>query len=133
MPTLLADALPADCMTGTFNSHGVIPLAITILGLALAVYALTKAFQFLREESEAKHTRTPPPDRRKTKAWLLGLWLLAPPSWLFVEDIFLYRAFGKPACFDFFTHAQQLVTNGWIVTAAALAFLYFGKEVLGKD
>ena len=129
----LAEAFPPDCMTGTFNSHGGVALAVTILGLIFAVYALTKAFQFLREEAEAKHTKTTPPNRHKQKAWLLGLWTLLPPTWLFCEHIFLYRAFGKPACFDFFTHAQTIVLTGWLATLAVLTLLYFGRSILGRD
>ena len=131
--TLLAATLPPECMTGTFYSHGGIALAITAAGLLLAIYALAKAFQFLREEADAKRTNTTPHNRHSQKAWLLGLWTLLPPTWLLCEHIFLYRAFGKPACFDFFTHAQQLVLTGWLATLAVLTLLYFGKQILGKD
>ncbi len=120
-------------MTGTFHSHGSVALTITVAGLLFAIYALTRAFQFLREESHARRTQTTPPDRHTAKAWLLGLWVLLPPTWLLCEHIFLYRAFGKPACFDFFTHAQHIVITGWLATLAVLTFLYFGKEILGKD
>ena len=130
---LLAQALPPECMTGTFYSHGSIALAITILGLLLAAYALTKAFQWLREEAEAKHTNATPPNRHSQKAWLLGLWTLLPPTWLLSEHIFLYRAFGKPACFDFFTHAQTIVLTGWLATLAVLTLLSFGKQIFGRD
>ena len=133
MPPLLAEALPPECMTGTFNSHGGIALAVTILGLLFAIYALTRAFHFLRKEADARRINTTPPDRRTAKAWLLGIWTLLPPTWLFCEHIFLYRAFGKPACFDFFTHAQNIVLTGWLATLAVLAFLLFGREILGKD
>ena len=133
MTPLPAEALPPECMEGTFNSHGFIPLAITILGLFFAIYALTKAFQWLREETDARRNKTTPPDHRTAKAWLLGLWTLLPPAWLFIEDIFLYRPFGKPACFDFFRHAQHLVTTGWLATLAVLTLLYFGKEILSRD
>ena len=133
MPPLLAEALPAECMTGTFYSHGFLALAITILGLLFAIYALTRAFRFLREEADARRTGTAPPDRHSQKAWLLSLWTLLPPTWLFCEHIFLYRAFGKPACFDFFTHAQTIVLTGWLATLAVLTLLYFGKEILGRD
>src|SRR5215471_15391254 len=118
MTPLPAEALPPECMEGTFNSHGFIPLAITILGLFFAISALTKAFQWLREETDARRNKTTPPDHRTAKAWLL------------IEDIFLYRPFGKPACFDFFRHAQHLVTTGWLATLAVLTLLYFGKEIL---
>ena len=130
---LFAEALPPECMTGTFNSHGEVALAITIAGLLFAIYALTRAFHFLREESDARRTKTTPPNRHAQKAWLLGLWTLLPPLWLFCEHIFLYRAFGKPACFDFFTHAQQLVLIGWLATLAVLTLLYFGRHILGND
>lgn len=133
MSALLSVALPPDCMTGTFYSHGGIALAITIVGLLFAIYALTRAFHFLREEAAARRTATTPPDRHAAKAWLLGIWTLLPPTWLFCEHIFLYRAFGKPACFDFFTHAQQLVLTGWLATLALLAILYFGKQIFGND
>jgi len=128
MPAILAEALPPDCMTGTFNSHGGVALAITVLGLLFAIYALTKAFQFLREEAHARRTA---PSHHATKAWLLGIWTLLPPTWLFCEHIFLYRAFGKPACFDFFTHAQTIVLVGWLATLAVLAFLFFGRDIWG--
>lgn len=133
MTLILAEALPPECMSGTFNSHGIIPLAVTILGLLFAIYSLAKAFQWLSEEADARRNKTTPPDRRTAKAWLLGLWTLLPPAWLFIEDIFLYRAFGKPACFDFFRHAQHLVLTGWLATLAVLTLLYFGREILGRD
>ena len=120
-------------MTGTFNSHGGIALAITIAGLLFAIYALTRAFHFLHEESIARSTNTVPPDRHSTKAWLIGIWMLLPPTWLFCEHIFLYRAFGKPSCFDFFTHAQTIVLTGWLASLAVLTFLYFGRDILRKD
>src|SRR5215470_7070567 len=127
MTLLLSEGLPADCMTGTFNSHGGIALAVTILGLIAAIYSLAKGLAWLREARDARRRSTPPPDRHAQKSLLLILWLLAPPTWLFIEDIFLYRAFGKPACFDFFRHAQHLVLSGWIVLVAALFLLYFGR------
>lgn len=133
MIPFLAEALPPECMTGTFYSHGGVALAITVLGLLFAVYALTKAFQFLREEAAAKRTNTTPRNHHTAKAWLLGIWTLLPPTWLLSEHIFLYRAFGKPACFDFFTHAQTIVLTGWLATLAVLTLLYFGREILGRD
>ncbi len=128
MPAILAEALPPDCMTGTFNSHGGVALAITMLGLLFAIYALTRGFHFLREEAHARRTA---PGHHATKAWLLGIWTLLPPTWLFCEHVFLYRAFGKAACFDFFTHAQTIVLIGWLATLAVLTFLYFGRDIWG--
>jgi hypothetical protein len=130
---LLAEALPPDCMTGTFYSHGEVALAITIAGLLFAIYSLARAFRFVREEAEARRTGATPPGRHAQKAWLLGTWTILPPLWLFCEHIFLYRAFGKPACFDFFTHAQSLVLTGWLATLAILALLCFGKQIFGRD
>ncbi len=128
MPAILAEALPPDCMTGTFNSHGGVALAVTVLGLLFAIYALTRGFHFLREEAHARRTA---PGHHATKAWLLGIWTLLPPTWLFCEHVFLYRAFGKAACFDFFTHAQTIVLIGWLATLAVLTFLYFGRDIWG--
>lgn len=125
--------LPPECMTGTFNSHGGIALGVTIAGLLFAVYALTRAFHFLREEADAARNNTSPPNRHPQKAWLLGLWTILPPTWLLCEHIFLYRAFGKPSCFDFFTHAQQIVLIGWLATLAVLTLLCFGRQILGRD
>lgn len=133
MPQPLAEALPPECMTGTFTSHGGVALAVTILGLAFAIYALTKSFRFLGEISDARRTGTDPPNRHSQKAWLLGLWTLLPPTWLFCEHIFLYRAYGKATCFGFFTHAQDIVLTGWLATLAVLAFLCFGRDILGRD
>jgi len=127
MPAILAEALPPDCMTGTFNSHGGVALAITVLGLLFAVYALTQGFRFLREDPHTRRNKS----HHAAKAWLLGIWTLLPPTWLFCEHIFLYRAFGKPACFDFFTHAQTIVLVGWFATLSVLTFLYFGRDILG--
>jgi hypothetical protein len=131
MPAILAEALPPDCMTGTFNSHGGVALAITVLGLLFAVYALVQGFRFLREDAHARRTSITPPSHHAAKAWLLGIWTLLPPTWLLSEHIFLYRAFGKPACFDFFIHAQTIVLVGWLATLAVLTFLYFGRDILG--
>ncbi len=129
MKTLLAEGLPAECMTGTFHSHGGVALAVTVVGLAGAIYSLAKGFSWLREEAGYRRTgHHPPEDRRVAKSWLLGLWVLLPPLWLYVEDIFLYRHYGKAACFDSFRYAQEIVARGWLVVVAVLTFLYFGKE-----
>jgi len=120
-------------MAGTFVSHGWIALAITILGLLFALYALTKGLQWLGEKAMAKRSKTAPPDHHAAKSTLLILWTLLPPTWLYCEHIFLYRAFGKPNCFDSFAHAQWIVATGWLATLVALAFVYFGREILGKD
>jgi nicotinamide riboside transporter PnuC len=133
MTALPAEGVPAECMAGTFNSHGGVALGVTILGLAAAIYSLSRGFAWLREEAEAKRNRTVPPDRRSAKSWLLGLWVLLPPTWFFVEDIFLYRHFGKAACFESFRYAQELAGKGWAATLAVLTVLYFGKEILGKE
>jgi hypothetical protein len=133
MMALLAESVPETCMVGTFNSHGWVALLVTITGLAGAVYSLARGVQFLREEADSKLDTKRPPDRHTAKSWLLGLWLLLPPAWLYVEDIFLFRHFGKAACFEQFRYAQELVSRGWIVLVAALSVLYFGKAILGRD
>lgn len=133
MIVLLTEGIPAECMAGTFHSHGGVALGVTIVGLAGAVYSLSKGFAWLREEADGKRSKREPPDRRTAKSWLLGIWTLLPPTWLLSEHIFLYRAFGKPACFDFFTHAQAIVLAGWLATLAVLGVLYFGKEIFGNE
>jgi len=120
-------------MAGTFVSHGWVALVITILGLLFALYALAKGLQWLGEKAMAKRSKTAPPDRHAAKSTLLILWTLLPPTWLYCEHIFLYRAFGKPNCFDSFAHAQWIVATGWLATLVVLAFVYFGREILGKD
>lgn len=133
MSSFPAEALPPECMAGTFTSNGWIPLAITILGLLFAIYALAKGFQWLREPAMAKHSNAALPDRHAAKSTLLIIWTLIPPAWLYCEHIFLYRAFGKPGCFDSFAHAQWIVATGWLATLAVLVFVYFGLESLSKD
>lgn len=133
MIALLAEGVPEACMAGTFHSHGGVALAVTVAGLAAAVYSLVRAFQWLREEAESKRAHTQTPDRRTAKSWLFGLWLLLPPAWLYVENIFLYRHFGKAACFEQFCYAQEIVSRGWIVLVVALGVLFFGKEILGRE
>jgi hypothetical protein len=133
MIALPAEGVPETCMAGTFHSHGWVALVITIAGLVGAIYSLAMGFRWLREEADGKRAGTQPPDRRTAKNWLLGLWVLLPPAWLFVEYIFLYRHFGKPACFEQFKYAQELVGKGWAATVAVLSVLYFGKEILGKE
>jgi len=133
MTSLLAAALPSECVAGTFTSKGWIALAITILGLLFAMYALTKGFEWLREQTVAKHRSAAPPDRHSAKSTLLTLWTLLPPAWLYCEHVFLYRAFGKPNCFDSFVHAQWIVATGWLATLAVLVLVYFGREILGKN
>ncbi|WP_263415999.1 hypothetical protein [Terriglobus albidus] len=133
MTSFLAEALPPECMAGTFVSNGWIALVITILGLLFALYALAKGLQWLGEQTMAKRSNTTPPDRHSAKSTLLILWILLPPSWMYCEHIFLYRAFGKPDCFDAFAHAQWIVATGWLATLAVLVFIYFGREISGKD
>ncbi|MBS1800181.1 MAG: hypothetical protein JSS95_10175 [Acidobacteria bacterium] len=125
--------VPETCMAGTFHSHGWIALLVTIAGLAGAAYSLAKGFAWMREPIVARRAGAQPPDRHTAKAWLLGVWLLVPPAWLFVEDIFLFRHFGKVECFDQFRYAQELVARGWVVLVVALGFLYFGREIAGKE
>jgi hypothetical protein len=132
MILLLAESLPPECMTGTFNSHGGVALAFTVLGLIAAAFSLAKALQWLREETIAEHRAHTPSDRHIAKAWILGLWVLVPPAWLFVEDIFLYRAYGKAACFASFQYAQQIVFRGWFVLVAVLTALLFGRALFAK-
>src|SRR4051812_851743 len=124
MIALLGEGLPEACMAGTFNSHGWVALLVTIAGLAGAIYSLSKGFQWLREEADSKRGHKDFPYRRAARSWLLGLWVLLPPVWFFIEYIFLYRHFGKPACFEQFKYAQELVGRGWIVLVAALGALY---------
>jgi hypothetical protein len=132
MIALLAEGVPAECMAGTFNSHGWIALAITVAGLAGAVYSLAKGFEWLREEADCRRNQTVPPDRFTAKAWLLGFWVLAPPAWFFIEYIFLYRHFGKAACFESFKYAQEIVAKGWIGILFVMGALLIGREILGK-
>jgi hypothetical protein len=120
-------------MAGTFHSHGWLALLVTVIGVAGAVYSLTKGFMWMREQAEARRAGAQAPDRHTVKSWLFGAWLLVPPVWLFVEDIFLFRSFGKAECFDQFRYAQELVSRGWIVLVAALALLYFGREIAGRE
>ncbi|MBS1820915.1 MAG: hypothetical protein JST61_02890 [Acidobacteria bacterium] len=128
-----AQGVPEACMAGTFRSHGWLALLVTIIGVAGAVYSLAKAFAWMREQAEARRGGTQPPNRHTAKAWLLGVWLLVPPAWLYAEDIFLFRSFGKAECFDQFRYAQQLVSRGWIVLVVALAVLFFGREIAGRE
>lgn len=130
---LLAEGIPAECMVGTFHSHGWIALAVTVAGLAGAVYSLAQGFAWLREEADCRRTGQRPPDRHAAKSWLLGLWVLLPPVWLYVEDIFLYRHFGKAACFESFRYAQEIVSKGWMAVVAVLTILYFGRQIFGKE
>ena len=133
MWVLLAESIPETCMVGTFHSHGWIALAITVVGLIAAIYSLTLGFRWLREEVDSKLQKRESSDRRTAKSWLLGLWVLLPPAWLYVESIFLYRHYGKAECFAQFRYAQELVSKGWIVLVAVLSFLYFGREVLPRE
>jgi hypothetical protein len=132
MTLLAAEALDTTCMAGTFHSNGGVPLAVTVFGLLVAVISLAKGFQWLREEIASEHIGHLPPDRHTAKSWLLGAWVLVPPTWLFVEDIFLFRLFGKAACFASFQYAQLIVFRGWFVFVAVLGVLYFGRTILGK-
>lgn len=129
MMLVLLEALPETCMAGTFRSHGGVALAVTVLGLGAAALLLAKGFQWLREEIVAEHVGHRAPDRHVAKAWLLGAWLLLPSVWLYVEDIFLFRLYGKAECFASFQYAQQIVFRGWVVMAAALGALFFGRAI----
>jgi hypothetical protein len=131
--TVLLEQLPDECMTGTFHSHGGVALAVTVIGLLGAIYSLAKGFSWLREETNHRRTGHHAPDRRMSKSWLLGLWVLLPPLWLYVEDIFLYRHYGKAACFESFRYAQEIVAKGWLVVVAVLTLLYFGREIFGRE
>jgi hypothetical protein len=133
MVALLVEGVPAECMAGTFNSHGWIALAVTVAGLAGAVYSLAKAFEWLREEIDCRRHKKEPPDRLRAKGWLLGFWVLVPPAWFFIEYIFLYRHFGKAACFESFQYAQEIVAKGWIGLVVVMSVLLLGKEILRKD
>jgi hypothetical protein len=129
MALLLVETLPEICMAGTFHSHGGVALAVTVVGLLAAAFSLTKGFQWLREEIVAEHVGHKPRDRHAAKSWLLGAWVLVPSAWLYVEDIFLFRAYGKAECFASFQYAQEIVFRGWVVLVVALSVLYFGRSV----
>src|ERR1700750_2218229 len=105
MIVLLADGVPPECMAGTFRSHGWVALVVTLAGLIGAVCSLSKGFGWLREEAGCKRTKSETLDRHPAKSWLLGAWVLLPPVWLYIEYIFLYRPFGKAACFESFRDA----------------------------
>lgn len=128
-----AKSVAEVCMAGTFQSHGGVALVVTILGVLSAAFCFAKGVQWLREDAECRRRNMPSPMRYVIKGWLLGLWLLAPPAWLYVEDIFLFRHFGKAACFDQFQYAQQIVMHGWTVFVAVLALLYFGHAIAGRE
>lgn len=127
------ESVPEVCMAGTFHSHGWIALLVTIVGVIGAVCSFAKAIQWLRDDAERRRRNLPLHERSVSKGWLLGAWLLLPPAWLYIEDIFLYRHFGKAACFDQFRYAQQIVTHGWIVFVAVLAVICFGREITGRE
>lgn len=128
-----AESVPEACMAGTFQSHGGIALLITLLGVACAAFCFAKGVQWLREDAECRRRSIPLPARYVIKGWLLGLWLLIPPAWLYTEDIFLFRHFGKAACFDQFRYAQQIVMHGWTVFVAVLVVLYLGRQIAGRE
>lgn len=130
MRFLQTESVSDACMAGTFHSYGWVALAVTVAGLLGAIYSLAAGFRWLREEAEEKGRRS---KRYAAKSWLLGLWVLTPPVWLYVESIFLFRHFGKAECFGQFRYAQELVSRGWIVLVAVLSLLYFGREIAGKD
>jgi len=127
---LQTESVSDACMAGTFHSYGWVALAVTVAGLLGAIYSLAAGFRWLREAAEEKERRS---KRYAAKSWLLGLWVLVPPAWLYVESIFLFRHFGKAECFGQFRYAQDLVSRGWIVLVAVLSLLYFGREIAGKD
>lgn len=132
MIVFLSNGIPPECMVGTFNSHGWVALVVTFVGLSGAIYSLGKGFQWLREEANSEPDKRSASNRHIAKSWLLGLWVLLPPVWFYVEAIFLYRHFGKAACYDSFHDAQGIVERGWMVLVAVLAGLYFGKDVFGR-
>ena len=127
---LQTESVSDACMAGTFHSYGWVALVITIAGLAAAIYSLAAGFRWFREETERNEKSS---KRHASKSWLLGLWVLVPPAWLYVEAIFLFRLFGKAECFGQFRYAQELVSRGWIVLVAVLGFLYFGREIAGRE
>lgn len=130
MSFLETESVSDACMAGTFHSYGWVALAVTVAGLAGAIYSLAAGFRWLREETEQKERSS---KRHAAKSWLLGLWVLVPPAWFYVESIFLFRHFGKAECFGQFRYAQELVSRGWIVLVAVLGFLYFGREIARRD
>jgi hypothetical protein len=127
------ESVPEVCMAGTFQSHGGVALLVTIVGVSAAALCFAKGVQWLHEDTESRRHGRPSRSPHALKGWLLGMWLLMPPAWLYTEDIFLFRHFGKAACFDHFRYAQQIVMHGWTVFVAVLALLYFGREIAGRD
>lgn len=129
----LTEMLPDECMAGTFRAYGGVALAVTIAGFLAAAVSLAKALAWLRDEAHGRRYGKAVPDRHTLKARLLTAWVLLPPAWLYTEAIFLYRRFGKAACFASFQHAQNLVLHGWIVVVAVLFVICFGREIFGKE
>lgn len=129
----MGESVPEVCMAGTFQSHGGVALLVTVVGVIVAAICFAKGVQWLHEDAECRRHGRPLRSPHALKGGLLGLWLLVPPAWLFTEDIFLFRHFGKAACFDQFRYAQQIVMHGWTVFVVVLALLYFGREIAGRD
>jgi hypothetical protein len=62
----------------------------------------------------------------RTKGLIVGIWVLVPPLWFWIEYHFLYRKL-EGADFERFKYGQELSRNLWVAIAAVLLYLYLGS------
>ena len=77
-------------------------------------------------------------DPPRSLAWdywkrvIIAIWIVGPPTWLFIDYFFLYKRWGLDNSFPSFKHGQEVVAKFWIGVSTLLSGLYFGNEVLQK-
>ena len=66
---------------------------------------------------------------KRVKRLLIGLWIIIPPLWLWVEYCFLFPNGLTPFAGDFeaFKYGQELSKDLWLSISVVLTLLYFGK------
>lgn len=75
---------------------------------------------------------SPAPKHQYWKLTLYGCWVLGPPIWFFFE-YFYFRRQGYSECFEVFKYGQDLASKIWVALSAILGYLFFGKEIFGKQ
>lgn len=65
------------------------------------------------------------------QAYVLGLWILLPPIWFWLEYFFLYKDEGTAVVkLEAFKHGQEQSAKIWLALVTLLAGLYFGKDLV---
>jgi len=71
---------------------------------------------------------------RNVKGAILGIWVLLPPIWFWVEYFFIYKNLDSEVRPELgqFKYGQQLSAKIWLAVVSLLTALYFHGAITGR-